>query len=79
MRLISERAGPLQGKATVPGDKSISHRSLMFGAMAAGTTQVTGILKGEDVVATAMCSKPSVSGSNVAIRSGQFMATVLAD
>lgn len=53
MRLISERAGRLQGKATVPGDKSISHRSLMFGAMAAGATQVTGILKGEDVVATA--------------------------
>ena len=41
-----------QGKFTVPGDKSVSHRSIMFGAIAEGTTQVTGFLEGEDALAT---------------------------
>ena len=38
---------------TVPGDKSISHRSLIFGALAVGETRITGLLEGEDVLATA--------------------------
>ena len=46
-------AGPLKGRIRVPGDKSISHRSLMFGALAVGETRVTGLLEGEDVMATA--------------------------
>ncbi|ANU07755.1 3-phosphoshikimate 1-carboxyvinyltransferase [Paraurantiacibacter namhicola] len=46
-------AGPLTGRVRVPGDKSISHRSLMFGALAVGETRVTGLLEGEDVLATA--------------------------
>jgi 3-phosphoshikimate 1-carboxyvinyltransferase len=46
-------AGPLTGRIRVPGDKSISHRSLMFGALAVGETSVTGLLEGEDVMATA--------------------------
>jgi 3-phosphoshikimate 1-carboxyvinyltransferase len=41
------------GEARVPGDKSISHRALMFGALAVGTTEVTGLLEGEDVLRTA--------------------------
>src|SRR5690606_4764985 len=45
-------AGPLKGRIRVPGDKSISHRSLMFGALAVGETRVTGLLEGEDVMAT---------------------------
>jgi len=45
--------GPLRGRIRVPGDKSISHRSLMFGALAVGETRVTGLLEGEDVMATA--------------------------
>lgn len=45
--------GPLSGDVTVPGDKSISHRSLMLGALAVGETRVTGLLEGEDVLATA--------------------------
>jgi 3-phosphoshikimate 1-carboxyvinyltransferase len=45
--------GPLKGRLRVPGDKSISHRSLMFGALAMGETRVTGLLEGEDVMATA--------------------------
>ena len=46
-------AGPLQGLVAVPGDKSISHRALMFGALAVGETRITGLLTGEDVLRTA--------------------------
>lgn len=45
--------GPLSGRVTVPGDKSISHRALMLGGLAVGETVVTGLLEGEDVLATA--------------------------
>jgi 3-phosphoshikimate 1-carboxyvinyltransferase len=44
---------PLQGEIAVPGDKSISHRALMFGALAVGETRITGLLEGEDVLRTA--------------------------
>src|SRR6266571_3448688 len=46
-------AAPLTGVAWVPGDKSISHRALMLGALAVGRTEITGLLEGEDVHATA--------------------------
>ena len=46
-------AGPLRGSIRVPGDKSISHRSIMLGALAVGETRVSGLLEGEDVMATA--------------------------
>ncbi len=46
-------ASPLIGTLVVPGDKSISHRALMFGAMAVGETRITGLLEGEDVLRTA--------------------------
>jgi 3-phosphoshikimate 1-carboxyvinyltransferase len=46
-------AGPLAGRLRVPGDKSISHRALMFGALAVGTTEIDGLLEGEDVLRTA--------------------------
>ena len=45
--------GPLAGVADVPGDKSISHRSLILGALAVGETRISGLLEGEDVLATA--------------------------
>jgi 3-phosphoshikimate 1-carboxyvinyltransferase len=45
--------GALTGRIRVPGDKSISHRSIMLGALAVGETRVTGLLEGEDVMATA--------------------------
>jgi 3-phosphoshikimate 1-carboxyvinyltransferase len=52
--LIARRpAGPLTGQVAVPGDKSISHRALMFGALAIGETRITGLLTGEDVLRTA--------------------------
>jgi len=45
--------GPLRGTVTVPGDKSISHRALMFSALAVGESRIEGLLEGEDVLATA--------------------------
>jgi 3-phosphoshikimate 1-carboxyvinyltransferase len=50
--LMARRSSALKGTVRVPGDKSISHRSLMFGAMALGETVVSGLLEGEDVLAT---------------------------
>ena len=46
-------AGPLVGRVAVPGDKSISHRAVMFSALAVGESRVEGLLEGEDVLATA--------------------------
>lgn len=51
--VISNQSSPLNGTIRVPGDKSISHRALMFGAMAVGRTRVSGLLEGEDVLCTA--------------------------
>jgi 3-phosphoshikimate 1-carboxyvinyltransferase len=52
-KLISRPVAGLKGAARVPGDKSISHRALMLGAIASGETTVTGLLEGEDVLRTA--------------------------
>ena len=49
---INPLANPLKGSITVPGDKSISHRSVLFSAMAEGTSRVTGVLDSEDVRAS---------------------------
>ena len=46
-------SGPLTGKVRVPGDKSISHRALILGALAVGETRISGLLEGEDVLNTA--------------------------
>ena len=51
MRATSSR--PLKGQVSIPGDKSISHRSLMLGALAIGQTRITGLLEGQDVLDTA--------------------------
>ena len=51
--MTARKAGPLSGRAEVPGDKSISHRALIFGAMAVGETRITGLLEGQDVLDTA--------------------------
>ncbi|MFC4733727.1 3-phosphoshikimate 1-carboxyvinyltransferase [Salipiger abyssi] len=51
--MIARRSTGLHGEAHVPGDKSISHRSLILGAMAVGETRVTGLLEGQDVLDTA--------------------------
>ncbi len=49
---IVQPGGKLQGELRVPGDKSISHRSIMLGSLAEGTTEVTGFLEGDDALAT---------------------------
>ena len=51
--MTSRKSGPLKGVANVPGDKSISHRSLILGAMAIGETRIEGLLEGQDVLDTA--------------------------
>ena len=48
-------SAPLKGTVTIPGDKSISHRSVMFGALANGTTKVTNFLRGADCLSTIAC------------------------
>ncbi len=50
---IAARGAPLHGELAVPGDKSVSHRAIMFGAIAEGTTRIDGFLEGEDTRATA--------------------------
>ncbi len=49
----AKKSGPLNGRAVVPGDKSISHRAVMFGGLAEGETIISGLLEGEDVLSTA--------------------------
>ncbi len=51
--LTTRRAAPLSGTIRVPGDKSISHRALMFAGLAIGRTRIEGLLEGEDVLRTA--------------------------
>ena len=51
--LTARRGSPLQGRVRVPGDKSISHRALILGALTVGETTVTGLLEGDDVMHTA--------------------------
>ncbi|RAI38425.1 3-phosphoshikimate 1-carboxyvinyltransferase [Rhodoplanes roseus] len=57
MPLAARGARPLAGRVRVPGDKSISHRALILGALAVGRTTVTGLLEGEDVLATAQAMR----------------------
>ena len=50
--MTSHKSGPLRGQADVPGDKSISHRSLILGALSLGETRIQGLLEGDDVLDT---------------------------
>ncbi len=51
--MTARKSGPLSGVAEVPGDKSISHRALILGALSVGETRITGLLEGQDVLDTA--------------------------
>ncbi len=53
--MILQKAKALKGEITVPGDKSISHRAVMFGALAEGTTEITHFLQGADCLSTIRC------------------------
>ena len=73
-KLLAYKQPSLQGDITVPGDKSISHRSVMFGAIAEGTTTVEGFLLGEDCLSTIDCFQKlgvdiTVDGTNVTVKS----------
>lgn len=62
--LISHKiSAPLSGTIRVPGDKSISHRAVMLGGLAAGETMITGLLTGDDVIATASAMR--ALGANI--------------
>jgi 3-phosphoshikimate 1-carboxyvinyltransferase len=78
---VHPQATPLRGEAHVPGDKSISHRSLLFGAMAVGETTVAGFLAGEDCHATlkavealGVTVEPGHSPETLTIRSPGYAA-----
>ena len=67
--------GPLRGRVRVPGDKSISHRALLFGAIAEGVTTIEGLLPAEDPLSTAACLRamgvevsPIVAGERVTVQ-----------
>src|SRR5215472_13462208 len=51
--LKAQRTGPLSGAVVAPGDKSVSHRALIFGALTVGETSISGLLEAEDVLNTA--------------------------
>ncbi len=52
LTFVAEPGGALRGRIRVPGDKSISHRAIMLGALADGATAIDGFLEGEDCLAT---------------------------
>ena len=52
MKLRASRSGAISGEAAIPGDKSLSHRALIIGALAEGETRISGLLEAEDVIAT---------------------------
>ena len=60
--MLSEACGPLTGTAEVPGDKSISHRSLILGALSVGETTINGLLEGQDVLDTARAMRALGAG-----------------
>jgi 3-phosphoshikimate 1-carboxyvinyltransferase len=67
--LQARSSGPLAGKVRVPGDKSISHRALILGALSVGETRISGLLEGEDVLNTAKAMR--TLGARVE-RTGEF-------
>jgi 3-phosphoshikimate 1-carboxyvinyltransferase len=71
--LEARSSGPLTGKVRVPGDKSISHRALILGALAVGQTRISGLLEGEDVLNTAQSMR--ALGAKVE-RTGDFAWSV---
>ena len=71
--VVTSNSGPLSGSIKVPGDKSISHRSIMLGSIAEGVTRVSGFLEGDDSLATLNAFKEmgvaiQREGSNVTIQ-----------
>ena len=72
LALGTQPSRSLQGVVQVPGDKSISHRALLFGAIAEGTTRITGLLPAEDPLSTAACLR-AMGVSISALEAGQLV------
>ena len=68
---VARRSPALSGKARIPGDKSISHRSFMFGGLASGETRITGLLEGEDVMRTGAAMK--AMGAHIEKQGGEWI------
>jgi 3-phosphoshikimate 1-carboxyvinyltransferase len=68
--LTARRSAPISGRVRVPGDKSISHRALILGALATGRTRIRGLLEADDVMATARAV--ASLGAEVTQRDGVF-------
>ena len=69
--LTAEATGPLAGTAHIPGDKSVSHRALILGALSVGETRIEGLLEGEDVLRTAAAMQ--AFGAEVAREGGAWV------
>ncbi len=67
----ARRSAALSGSVRVPGDKSISHRAFMFGALASGETRITGLLEGEDVLRTGEAMK--AMGAHIERHGGEWV------
>jgi 3-phosphoshikimate 1-carboxyvinyltransferase len=72
--LSARRSGPLRGRVRAPGDKSVSHRALIFGALAQGVTEVEGLLEGEDVLRSAAAMRAFGAGVE-ALGEGRWRVT----
>ena len=68
---MASRSHALTGTIRIPGDKSISHRSFMFGGLASGETRITGLLEGEDVMRTGDAMK--AMGAKIEKRDGEWI------
>jgi 3-phosphoshikimate 1-carboxyvinyltransferase len=76
--VVCDRRGPLRGAVAVPGDKSISHRSLLFSALATSPSRVTGLLEAEDVHSTrkaveALGARVSIQGGVVVVEPAEAL------
>ena len=65
------KCGSLRGELTIPGDKSISHRAVMFGSLAKGTTKITHFLEGADCLSTISCFRKM--GIDIENNSGEIL------
>ena len=73
--LTARKSASLQGTVTAPGDKSISHRALIFGAMAEGETTISGLLEGDDVLRTAAAMRAFGAEVERDVKSGDDSTT----
>lgn len=63
--MLIEQRDSLRGEITVPGDKSISHRAVLLGALAKGTTEISGFRMGEDCLSTIDCFRKMQVGIEI--------------